>query len=390
MKPPVAVWAVATVASRLPVAMAPLAFVFFAKGTPGGYGLGAVLAAAYTLAEAAGAPVLGTRLGTRPMHRELSIGIAVSAVALGGFTLSTSAPAAVTVVLAVIAGAAGAAAPGGLRTMAARLVDEADVPAMLSFEAVLNQSVWALAPAVTGVLALGVAPSVPFAVAAGSAALAAVLVPMLPKQSATARPEQPQGSPARMLWSVWPIYLTSAAAMYLLATVELALPALLEHRGVAVGWAGPLLTGFAVASIAGGIVYGLRAWPGSHRTRSLVLLVLIAALVGMVGLSPWPAGIAAGLLLSGLLQAALLVSRNLSLRDRLPEHTHAAGYSLMYAASGIGYGASGVAIGAVLAADTPVLGVLAGAGVTVVLALVSAFAEARTARLGPAPAQEHP
>ncbi|MFC4083037.1 MFS transporter [Amycolatopsis samaneae] len=274
--------------------------------------------------------------------------------------------------------------------MAARLVDEADVPAMLSFEAVLNQSVWALAPAVTGVLALGVAPSVPFAVAAGSAALAAVLVPMLPKQSATARPEQPQGSPARMLWSVWPIYLTSAAAMYLLATVELALPALLEHRGVAVGWAGPLLTGFAVASIAGGIVYGLRAWPGSHRTRSLVLLVLIAALVGMVGLSPWPAGIAAGLLLSGLLQAALLVSRNLSLRDRLPEHTHAAGYSLMYAASGIGYGASGVAIGAVLAADTPVLGVLAGAGVTVVLALVSAFAEARTARLGPAPAQEHP
>ena len=170
--------------------------------------------------------------------------------------------------------------------------------------------------------------------------------------------------------------------MYLLATAELALPALLEHRGIPVGWAGALLTGFAVASILGGIAYGLRPWPGRHQTQSLVLLLVIAGLVGLAGLSPWLVGIATALLLGGVLQSALLISRNLSLRERLPEDTHAAGYSLMYAGSGIGYGVSGVVMGAALATGNPVLGMLAGAGVTLLITLVSAVTEARTTRSG--------
>lgn len=377
-KLPVVLWAAATVASRLPVAMAPLAFVFLARDSPGGYGLGAVLAAAYTLAEAAGAPVLGSRLTNHRMRLELVAGIGVSAVALVALAIGTATPIAVTVTFAVIAGAAAAAAPGGLRTVATRIVGEPDVPAVLSLEAVLNQTVWAAAPALVSLLALAVAPSAPFVVAAGAAAVATFLVCLLPDARRAAETRQPTGSLTRTLWSAWPIYLTSAAAMYLLATTELALPALLESRGIPVGWAGVLLTGFAVASILGGIAYGLRPWPGRHQTQSLVLLLVIACLVGMVGLSPWPVGIATALLLGGVLQSALLISRNLSLRERLPEDTHAAGYSLMYAGSGIGYGVSGVVMGAILTTENPVLGMLAGAGVTLLITLVSAVTEART------------
>ena len=48
-----------------------------------------------------------------------------------------------------------------------------------------------------------------------------------------------------MVASAWPIYLVSAAALAQLAVAELVLPALLEHRGIGIGWIGPLLMGFA-------------------------------------------------------------------------------------------------------------------------------------------------
>ncbi|MFI1399270.1 hypothetical protein [Streptomyces sp. NPDC020681] len=47
------VWSLVALASKAPVAMAPLAFVFFSRESPGGYTLGATLASAYVLGEVA-------------------------------------------------------------------------------------------------------------------------------------------------------------------------------------------------------------------------------------------------------------------------------------------------------------------------------------------------
>src|SRR5262249_23145392 len=143
--------------------------------------------------------------------------------------------------------------------------------------------------------------------------------------------------PVRTLAGGWPIYLTSAAALSLIATAELVLPALLEQRHLHVGWAGPLLTAFAAVSAIGSFCYGLRTWPGSVRAQSLVFLLVTAASVCLVALLPGLPGIAVGLLAAGLFQSCVLVTRNLSLRDRLPESAHAAGYSVMYAVQGVGY-----------------------------------------------------
>lgn len=164
--------------------------------------------------------------------------------------------------------------------------------------------------------------------------------------------------------------------MYLLATMELVLPALLQHRGIPAAWSGPMLAGFAVTSIAGGVLYGSRRWPGTPRAQSLVLLVGIAMLVMSMSVLYRLSYLAVALACAGFLQAALLTARNLSLRERLPAHSHAGGYSLMYAGSGIGYALSGSVAGIVLAGGTPVGAIAAGAGATVLLGAVSGVAEA--------------
>jgi hypothetical protein len=52
---PVLNWALVAIGARLPVAMTPLALVFLVRERPGGYALGAGLAAAYVIGEVAGA-----------------------------------------------------------------------------------------------------------------------------------------------------------------------------------------------------------------------------------------------------------------------------------------------------------------------------------------------
>lgn len=77
----VLIWACTAVGARMPVAMAPLALVFLVRERPGGYTLGAILAAVYVLGEIVGAPVLGMRL--RPAHARLHLSVGLAAGAAG-------------------------------------------------------------------------------------------------------------------------------------------------------------------------------------------------------------------------------------------------------------------------------------------------------------------
>ncbi|MGW2618990.1 MFS transporter, partial [Streptomyces sp. NPDC001500] len=77
-------WACTAVGARMPVAMAPLALVFLVRERPGGYSLGAVLAAAYVIGEIVGAPVLGLRLRHARARVHLARGLACGAVGFAG------------------------------------------------------------------------------------------------------------------------------------------------------------------------------------------------------------------------------------------------------------------------------------------------------------------
>jgi hypothetical protein len=373
---PVISWALVAVGARLPVAMTPLALVFLLRERPGGYALGAGLAAAYVIGEVAGASVLGPRLKPERARVHLAAGLALGACSFAGLGVAPHANLLVLGIFAVLAGAAPAAAPGGLRALLTSQLPDALVVKALSAESVLTYVVWTAAPALTVTIALGIASSGPLLLAAALMAAAAAGLWALPAGWAAGSGDREGASMARTLARAWPIYVTGAAGASVVALAELALPGLLHERGIGVGWAGPLLAGFSIASILGAVLYGVRgAWPGSLRAQSLVLLLGVTGCVTLVATVPSLGLIAGALVLAGPLEAAVLLTRNLSLREALPASTHAAGYSVLYAATGAGYAASAILAGLVQSAASASVAILAGVGLTVALTVASAVGE---------------
>ncbi|MEV5171622.1 MFS transporter [Streptomyces flaveolus] len=379
-------WALVAVGARMPVAMAPLSLVFLVRERPGGYSLGAALAAAYVIGEILGAPVLGMRLDPRRARPHLAAGLVAGAAGFAGLGAFPGAPAAILTAFAFLAGAGPAAAPGGLRTLLTSLVPEHAAAQALSAESVLTFGVWAVSPATVTGLALGADPRLPPLLAAVLMATSAAGLWLLPAGWATDEPDGPAGrdgegvSKPRLLARAWPVYVTGAASLSLLALAELVLPALLEQRGIGVGWAGPLLTVMAVASAVGAFLYGSRSWPGLLRTRSVVLMTGMSAAVAVLALIPGTPGIAAALAVAGLLQSGAMLTRNLSLREVLPPDVLAAGYSVMYAAVGAGYAATGSLAGALLPRTAPSTAILAGVALTLLLTAVGWWGERRAGR----------
>ncbi|MFJ9629114.1 MFS transporter [Streptomyces sp. NPDC091280] len=374
-------WACTAVGARMPVAMAPLALVFLVRERPGGYSLGAIIAAAYVLGEIVGAPVLGMRLRPERARGQLAAGLAIGTAGYLGLGLFPGAHPAVLAGFACVAGGAPSAATGGLRTMLSELVPARSVAQALSVESILTAGVWAVSPAAVAGLALGVAPRAPLLLAAGLMAWSVAGLWLLPAVWGAGGGTRGEAGPSllRVLVGAWPVYVVGAASLALLGLSELVLPALLEQRGVGVGWSGPLLTGMAVGGGLGAFVYGLRGWPGLLRTRSVVLMAGTSLCVTLAALIPNTAGIAVALVMGGTLQSGAMLTRNLSLREVLPPDALAAGYSVMYAAAGVGYAATGSLAGGLLRLVAPSTAMLAGVGLTVALTGVGWWGEVRRA-----------
>lgn len=394
----VLIWACTSVGSRMPVAMAPLALVFLVRERPGGYAFGAALAAAYVIGEIVGAPVLGMRLRPDRARPQLVAGLAAGAAGFAGLGVLPGAHPMILAAFAFLAGAAPAAAAGGLRALLTDLVPARAVAQALSTESMLNSGIWAVSPAAVTGLALGVAPRVPLLLGAALMASSVAGLWLLPagweaddargqegrergqegKERGQEGKEGKGPSLSRLLVGAWPVYVTGAAGLTLLGLAELVLPALLEQRGIGVGWSGPILTGLAVGAGLGAFLYGLRTWPGRLRIRSVVLICGMSVCVTLAALTPDKAAIAAALAVGGMLQSCALITRNLSLREALPASALAAGYSVMYAAAGVGYAAAGSLAGALLQVTEPSTAVLAGVGLTLVLTVVGWWGEARS------------
>ncbi|MGW1890017.1 MFS transporter [Streptomyces sp. NPDC002004] len=374
---PVLAWAAVAVGGRLPVAMAPLALVFLVRERPGGYTIGAVLAAAYVIGEIVGAPLLGMRMPADRARPHIAAGLATGALAFAALGALPDAHPAVLAVCAFVAGAGPSATSGGLRALLTSLVPEHATAQAMSFESMLVSGIWSLAPVTTTGLALGAAPRLPLLVAGalmGSAVAGLWLLPAGWDADGKDRDGEPM---LRIMAGAWPLFVTGAAGLSLLALAELVLPALLEQRGIAVGWSGPLLAGFSIGSAVGAFVYGLRTWPWRLGTQSLVLLSGVTSCVALAAVVRGTAALAVCLVAAGLLQAGAMLTRNLQLREALPPSALAAGYSLMYAAVGAGYAMTGSLAGGLLSVVAPSTAILAGVGLTVLLMVAGAVGERR-------------
>jgi MFS family permease len=410
-------WALTTLLSRVPDAMAPLALVLLGHQA-GSFAIGGLASGAHAITEAALAPWLGALADRWRPHRYVRAALAARAVTYAVLAATaTAVPPAVLVVLAGIAGGVGAGIPGQLRALLARITEQRLLHPAMSLDTTLLELAWTVAPA--GVAALAALGDARLAVAAMSllaatAALTALRLPAAPpaedRPSFAAAPagrrrsaatEQPSGtvpadnepssapasvedrlssavpaedepsssavpaedepsfaaqppSGAALTGSLWraaaPSLALGMVGGFSGGALDTAVPPTLDSIGSAASLAGVLFTGYSLASLLGGLVYGARRWPGPVHRQAAILLTLLCAVLLPAALVPSLPVVAVCVVAAGLFAAPQITARSLALQQDLPEAAWSAGFSSLYAANGAGYGLAGFAVGALLPA----------------------------------------
>jgi MFS family permease len=404
-------WALTTLLSRVPDAMAPLALVLLGHQA-GSFAIGGLASGAHAITEAALAPWLGALADRWRPHRYVRAALAARAVTYAVLAVTaTAVPPAVLVVLAGIAGGVGAGIPGQLRALLARMTEQRLLHPAMSLDTTLLELAWTVAPAgVAALAALGDArlAVAAMAVLAATAALTALRLPAAPpvedRSASAAAPagdrrsaappaadEQPStavstedrlssvtvsadnepssaavsaedepssaaGPPSgaaltRTLWrAAAPSLALGMVGGFSGGALDTAVPPTLDSIGSAASLAGVLFTGYSLASLLGGLVYGARRWPGPVHRQAAVLLTLLCAVLLPAALVPSLPVVAVCVVAAGLFAAPQITARSLALQQDLPEAAWSAGFSSLYAANGAGYGLAGFAVGALLPA----------------------------------------
>jgi hypothetical protein len=370
-------WTVIVLCQRLPIAMSPLALVYLGHLAASSYAVGALLAAAFAAAEAVAAGVMGRRFDRRSARSEIRLVLGVQAVLLLALAVSTLATTPIWLLLALSAGAGGVAsgAHGGLRALLVRTVPPSAHHAALSLESTLTTLLWAVGPAVVGLVTL-VADAVWPVVLTAAIAAAGVLA----ARALTDPGPAPQDGPAADVrgWRrTWPALLQEGAVLACVGAAYTGLPALLESVGTDAAVAGPVLAVFAVAGLVGGLAYGSRTWPGAYRTQSAMLVLAVTAVLGLAVVMPTAGVISALVVLSGLVGTPALTARAAGVQQQLPERAWATGFSGLYAAGGVGFGIAGIVVACLLEPVGIRTALLACVAVAAVATVLGAVVESR-------------
>lgn len=370
-------WTAASASCRLPIAMAPLALVLVGRGATGSFATGALMASAYTFAEALSALAAG-RLVARfaDLRRGLSASLAGAVVVLLGLGAAAllSWPAAALIALSATAGALPSAAPGGLRAMLERLVAPELRQVAFALDATLLEIEYLGGPALVGLATLAGAPIAAIATMAAASLGALAMIQALPRQPAS-RPttQAAAGSPWRNSAAL-SSYGRSLLLGYAEGTLTLTLAPLLTRIGGTTAEAGFLLAGLSAASAVGGFGYSWLAsrLPAPSPRRTDLLLVIAGLLLFPLSVARSVGALSIAIVGFGLLIAPINALRTYQLGEALPEHQHTDGFSILYGAMGIGVGISGLASAAMLHAAGPELPFTVAA--IVVLACMAASA----------------
>jgi hypothetical protein len=380
-------WTTVVICQRLPVAMSPLALVYLGKVAANSYSIGAVLAGANALAEAATAGVAGRRFDRNSPRDEVQLVLVLQALMLLTLAIPTlfdskSLPIWAMLLLAAGAGGIASGAHGGLRALLVRTVDRSAHHAALSLESTLTTLVWAIGPGIVGLVVLFADKAWPLLVC-GVLALCGVFA--ADALTETHPPEDADATRVRVLRLSWPAPFQEAAVLVCVGAAYTGLPTLLDKLGTDAGVAGPVLAGFAVAGILGGLIYGSRNWPGSYRHQSTALVLVIIGLIGAAVVMPTAIGVIVLMTVSGLVGTPALAARAAGLQELLPERAWATGFSGLYAAGGVGFGAAGLIVAGLLGPAGIRTALLACVALAAAAAIVGAFGEERLIARTPLP-----
>lgn len=250
---------------RLPVAMVPLALLLLVETSTSSYATAGLATAAYGLATAVVAPLLGRaadRIGPRPIL--VVTGMAYPVALLGLFlVLRSRQPDGVLFAAAALTGAAMPLISSTVRALWVRVAPQgAGLHSAYALDAISVECVFVLGPVLVAGLVACTDPSVPLFLAAGLALAGSLAVAgsaparaWAPSTTARARADGPLRSPGmRVLLG------STAVVMFGLGCLEVAVPAWADQGGLP-AMSGVLLAVWALGSAAGGL------WFGAHQLR---------------------------------------------------------------------------------------------------------------------------
>ncbi len=269
-------WAFAgTLIGRMAQTMMPLAVLLLFRQRTGSFAAAGIAVGVFGIACVAGGPITA-RLADRHGSQVLVGAGAVNAASL--VLLAVTASPAVSWIAVVIAGMSVPPLTSALRAaIVARLAAERDRAAAFSLDAIATELLFVAGPAlVSAAVALGRTADALF-VAGGLVLAASVSVTLavrrgarqpVPAAVAAGRP----GSRQAGLLAPW--LLIAAAQTAAIGFLEVAATARVVRLGHPAS-AGTVLAVWAIGSVAGGLVYGSRDWPGTAAGQLRVLLLLL-------------------------------------------------------------------------------------------------------------------
>ncbi len=276
-----------SIVARLPTGMAALALVLLVRATGAGYGEAGLVAAAYGVAVAVGAPYGGRQIDRRGAYRVLRVRMVLYSALLAAVALlgELDAPIAVIALVAAATGLTTAPVSSVLRSIWPTVAGEDGAKTAYALDAALQEVIFVGGPLLVALLAT----IDPAAAVAGASAIALVgtfAYARLPPIRAAGPAEDSHRSRLGALSSVGVRTLTLVSLCLGLGfgSVEIAVPAFAEIQGNR-ALAGVALAGFSLGSLAGGLVAALRPSRDERRRIvlglcALVLLMLLPLLAG--------------------------------------------------------------------------------------------------------------
>jgi MFS family permease len=339
---------------RLPQGMASLSILLLVRESTHSYVAAGLAVGAYTLANAAWAPVQGRLVDRFGQARVLVPSACAQATMLVALVVAAN-TGAHAAVLVVLAGAAGAFAPPIAPTVRALLRDVFQDPHVLdsayALDAVLQEVIWTVGPLVVAVVIAAASPSAAVVLLGVIYVLGTSIFVSAPlaRRSRGHRSAGERGS-ALASRELRDLLLPVLMMGISLGGIEVGLPSLALHAGSRPA-SGVLLAIWAIGSMLGGLWYGSRQWqaPMASRYRTLLMLAIVFT-APLIAARSIPEGLVCSLL-AGLTTAPVFSCQYALVSRAVVRGTETEAFTWVSAAL-IGGLAAGTALGgAAIAAD---------------------------------------
>ena len=371
---------IASAVGSMPIGMFGLAILLLAQDATGSFAIAGRVVGAFGIGNALGAVAQGRLMDRLGQTRVLRTAAVAHALACGALVAASLADAEVAwlYVTAAAGGVALPQLPAAMRSLWSTLArDQAQRETAYAMVSIVFEVSVITAPAITAAIVVVASPAVAVGVGAALAAGGALAF------SVTGASRAWRGVPHDAGWlgplaapGMRTVMVVLGAFGTAVGVVQVLLPAFADERGSA-ETGGLYLALLSAGSLAGGLIYGARSWPGSPVRRLPVLLLALGVGFALLAAASGPAVLAVLLVASGLVLAPATVVASTLLDTAAPPGTVTEAFAVMV--MGIVAGtALGNALGGAIVEDWSYEAGALAAGAIAMLGAAVAVARRRT------------